>query len=152
MSPRDDSLSFDLVGDDEVSDGVGGWEDLARPRRKSAVEWVGTPAMTLVLPLLIDGTERAVGVDAVIEWKCARLFSWGRKTKKTGLPVVLRATGPIRCTAQQRWVINGLSWGGQIRNADGRRVQQYVTVTLKEYIEAAVLKGPAARARDRQGS
>lgn len=138
-------IQLDLVGTDSRSGGVGGWQELTRPRRKAAVEWLGTPQLEMTVPLLIDGTEVQVGVDVSIEPTIRKLISWALKDKGTGQPPIVRLDGPISATQQQRWVIQTLEWGAMMRNQRGQRVQQYVTVTFLEYLEAEVLKGPARK-------
>lgn len=162
--PSGPGLWFELLGDDEITGGVGGWEDLPRPRRRNAVQWVGTPALSLGLPLLLSGVDQAHTTSALsrrpihtvfardtsVESAVRQLTSWGQKTKKTGQPPILRVAGPVRGPQTARWVIEDLEWGPQIRNRDGQRIQQEVTVRLKEYIEAAVVRGPAAASRNRR--
>ncbi len=148
--PVSPGLRFDLVGDDELTGGAGGWQDIARPRRRTAVEWVGTPAYTYVLPLMIDGIETSPGGNTVVESAIKTLTSWGTPTSKTGQPPVVRLAGPLRAPDSLRWVIDDITWGEQIRNNAGRRIQQQVTVTLKEFVEPTLMKGPAARARNRK--
>ena len=151
IRPRGPGIRFELIGDDTVTGGVGGWEDLPRPRRRAATDYVGTPAYTEVLPLLIDGTETSRGHDTPIEGRIRTLISWGVPRKGADRPAVLRISGPLRVPASKRWVIQDLEWGPQIRNQAGRRVQQYVTVTLKEYVEPVILRGPAAKSRGGKG-
>ncbi|WP_243061140.1 hypothetical protein [Nocardioides sp. SR21] len=102
-----------------------------------------------MLPLLLDGTEIRVGVDKPIEADCQRLLAWSANpTEKTGEPVVLIATGPLKAQPTVRWVITDLTWGGQIRNGDGKRVQQYVTVTLAEHLAPVIRRSPAKKVRE----
>lgn len=147
---RDDEIRLDLVGDDRLTGGVGAWSTVARPRRRAAVEWTGTSGFTYVLPLLLDGLEVSVGRDRSVEADIRKLLTWASQpTKSTGQPVVLRATGPLRTPPTVRWVITDLAWGGQIRRDDGRRVQQYVTITLTEHTAARVRRSPAKKSRDK---
>jgi hypothetical protein len=146
-SPPGPGIRFELTGDDTLTGGAGGWNDVARPRRRAALEWVGTPAYQLILPLLLDGMETTIGHDTVIEPQCRQVAAWATKDEKTGRPTILKATGPIRVGEQKRWVIQDITWEGQVRNKKGRRIQQHLTVTLKEYIEATVLKSPVAKAK-----
>lgn len=152
VSPARDGIRLDLVGDDTLTGGVGAWATVNRPRHRDAVEWTGTSGYTYVLPLLLDGTEISVGVDRTVEAECRTLIDWAAKpTKATSQPVVLVATGPLKTAPTTRWVITDLAWGGQIRNANGKRVQQYVTVTLTEHLSATVRKSPAKKVRDKSG-
>lgn len=152
VEPFDIGMNLKLVGEDQLGGGVGRWTVINRPRRRDALEWSGTSGLTYVLPLLLDGVEVSVGRDRPVESECARLVSWAADpTKATHQPTILTAVGPLKTPPSVRWVVTDLAWGAQIRGTDGRRVQQYVTVTLTEYAAATVRKSPAKRVRDQQG-
>lgn len=150
VHPGGPALVFDLIGDDILTGGTGGWDSLSRPRREAATEWVGTPATTYVLPLLIDGIETQVGRDTVIESACRQVEKWGMPAKKTGQPPILRVTGLVQVSTSSRWVVNDIEWGTAIRNQDGRRIQQPITLTLLKYVEPKIVRGPAHAARNRR--
>ena len=150
--PVQDGIKAELVGDDVLSGGVGTWEAVPRPRRREAVEWTGTTGYTYVLTLLLDGMEDRPGRDESIEPQCRALQKWaGQPTKKTDEPSVVKLRGPLQTPESVRWVITDLAWGPKVRNRNGNRVQQYVTVTFKEYQDAVLLKGPAAKHRHKKG-
>lgn len=140
-------MQIDLVGEDTVGGGAGGWGELPRPRRTPAVEWLGTPLKTLTLPLLLDGTERRPGVDRSIEPDIRTIIEWASKDDALGQPPVLQVRGPVATTPSHRWVIQDIAWGPMIRDAREQRVQQYLNLTLWEYAEAEVLRGPARKWR-----
>ncbi|MDI6911485.1 hypothetical protein [Nocardioides sp.] len=149
--PAGPGVWFDLIGDDDPREGSAGWQDVSRPRRQSGVEWVGQSASAYVLPLLLDGVEVSPGRDQVIEKDIRAVRSWFVKTKKTGEPPVLAITGPLHFPKSMRWVVADMVWGAKIRDPGGRRVQQALTLTLKQYLEPSVVKSPAKKARHRQG-
>lgn len=152
VRPERRGIRFELVGDDKPTGGTAVWADVDRPRRRQGAEFTGITARRNVLPLLLTGMEKTPGRDVTIEPECRQLQEWAAKpTKKTNLPCILKATGPLRTGESVRWVIESIEWGDQIRNARGRRVQQYVTVTLREYIAANVKRSPAKASRDRKG-
>lgn len=152
VNPDRPPITLHLVGPDQLTGGVGAWETLSRPRRRDAVEWTGTTAFTYVLPLLLDGMEHRPGVDISVEADCWALLDWASEaTKKTDQPCIVKISGPLQPPAGIRWVITGIEWGDKVRNRAGRRVQQYVTLTLRQYVEAAVLKGPAAKSKHHRG-
>lgn len=143
---------FELVDEDQPREDAGGWQDVARPRRQTAVEWIGGGAATYVLPLMLDGVETTPGRDASIEAQVRAVRSWIRPTKKTGEPPVLRIAGPLHFPETMRWVVDDITWGAKIRNNNtGRRVQQMLTISLKQYLEPTVVKSPAKKARNRNG-
>lgn len=150
--PIGSGLNASLVGADTLTGGVGVWDSVARPRQREALEWTGTSGFTYVLPLVFDGLDFWPGRDNSVEAGCRLLQKWaGDPTKKTGEPTIVRLSGPLQTPDSIRWVITGLDWGAKVRNREGRRVQQYVTVTFREHTEAVVLKGPAAKSRNRRG-
>ncbi len=152
VDPPGPPLRFHLYGDDEVSGGVGGWEVIERPRRKASVEWVGVRApWTISLPLLTDGLDVLPGDNRSVEPKIDALISLAQIAPGRDQPPVLTLSGPIRVRRpNMRWVIESFQWGPQVRRSDAARVQQEVTVTLLEYVEAEILLGPAAQARARR--
>lgn len=148
--PTGPSVVLDLAGDDDLAGGVGGWTSLDRPRRPAAVSWTGTPAQSYTLPLLLDGIEAGgIGVDLPVESDCQQLLAWGRGSV-TNTPPVLQVTGAVIVPGTSRWVLQDLSWGAKERDRLGRRVQQYVTVTLLEYVATVLLNSPAKKARHHQ--
>lgn len=152
VNPNGKALRLHLAGDDALGGGVGGWEVVARPRRRSGVEWVGHEPWTLSLPLVTSGVDVRGNRDVSVEAKIRQLVAMAQKTKKTDEPPIIKVSGPIRLPSpRMRWVITGLEWGAQMRNKRGRRIQQEVTVHLLEHVRADILRGPAAAARARKG-
>ena len=174
VRPAGGSITLDLAGDDQLTGGVSNWTTVDRPRRRQAVEWAGVTGFTYVLPLVLNGVDAGGGStsyngevghivqrpgpvhqggrDVVVEPDIQQLLKWASKaTKKTGQPVVVRLAGPLKAPDSVRWVISSLDWGAQIRNRSGRRIQQYVTVTLVEWVDADVKRSPAKKSRHKHG-
>lgn len=146
--PAGPGLRFHLVGDDELTGGVGGWEVVPRARRRGAAEWVGVEPYRLALPLLTTGFDVTPGENVSVEAKLVALERLALKVPGGLQPPVLQVLGPVRVPrADQRWVIEDIEWGAQVRRSDQQRIQQEMTVRLLEYVTAEVLLGPAARAR-----
>lgn len=151
VDPVVGSVSFDQTDYESIAGGVGGWEDIDRPRNTSALGWVGTPAKTLTLPLALDGMEAVgVGIDRSVEPPCALVASWGLPARGTGVPPILQVLGLVTVSPAERWVVDGIDWGPYVVNRDNVRVQQNLTLTLKRYQAADVVLGPAAKARAKQ--
>lgn len=148
VDPPGPSLVCQLAGDDDLAGGVGGWTSLDRPRRTSAASWVGTPAQTYTLPLLLDGL--AAGDEVSVEAACLQLQLWGAGDAATP-PPVLQVLGEVLVQPTSRWVLQDLAWGARERDASGSRVQQDVTVTLLAYTAPVLLKSPAKKARQHRG-
>lgn len=153
VTPNRRPLRFHLNGDDELTGGVGGWEDVPRPRRRATSEWVGSPVFQLAVPLITSGIDAGrPGRDVSVEPKLRALVALGQPTVKTGEPPILKVTGPLRVPSPKtRWVLVDIEWGAQIRNSRGQRIQQEMTVILREYVRGDILRGPAAAARARKG-
>lgn len=141
------AVVFELVGDPDAAGGVGGWSPIDRPRRSAAVEWLGTPARTQTLPVLLNGLEVAPGVDLSIEPQLGAIVAWGEPAQVTDdQPPPLILAGPIPFTDGQ-WVLDDITWGAMTRDAAGRRTQQYLTLAFTEYLTTQILKSPAKKAR-----
>lgn len=138
-------LRLHLVGDQTFTGGDARWQEVERPRKHTAVEWVGTDLHRMTLPLLFDGADANTSVEGL----CNTLARWQRPDRRTDRPPLLKAAGPIRQPSYGcLWVIDKLVWAPEcIRKADGRRVQQACELTLLEYKAGEVTLGPAARAR-----
>jgi hypothetical protein len=153
VRPAGRPLDLHLLGDDELTGGVGGWEAVPRPRRKAGTEWAGSELWSLTLPLLLTGiTDSRKRPNTSIEDEIRRLIDMGTKEKKTGQPPLLRVRGPLLIpNASIRWVITSIEWGPRIRNDRNRRIQQEMTVQLLEHVRLTVRRGPAAKTRDKLG-
>lgn len=149
--PPKPGITCELDDNETISGGVGGWETLDRPRNTPATAWVGTPAKTLELPLLLDGREAGgIGIDQVVEGACRRLERWGMPTGKTGQPDILRVDGLVRVSSASRWVIQDIAWGEYEVNEAAQRVMQVLTLTLLEHEAAELVQSRAKRARKRK--
>lgn len=118
----------------ELAGGVGGWNEIARPRRTSLMEWGGTSLYTQKVPLLLD--EHASGGN--VQDLVSRLEAWGRPVGKAAPPVVkIRGAGLEHVGLD--WVINGLSRGDGIIDRWGRLSRRSVVVELLQFDESAFL-------------
>lgn len=141
-------LVFGLTGDDSVTGGVGGWETLDRSGRVQSVAWVGTPAVTWALPLILDGMD----TDQSVESDVSRLLEWASSDSPSVPPAVLSVSAPAgRAPSGSTWVIQDIEWGEQVRNGANRRTQQELVLTLLEYVPGAVLRGPVAKSNAAKG-
>ena len=141
------TVTIDLLDVPTLTGGAGGWSELTRPRRTSAIEWTGTPIRSQSIPGQLSGLEVAPGVDRAVEPAVAALLALSIPTAATGEPPAVTVSGPVLATDGQ-WVVNDPGWGAALRAATGQRIQQQVTVTLLEYVTPQLLKSPAKRARE----
>lgn len=123
-----------------ASGGVGGWEEIAHPKRPSSTEYGGQPLRSLTIEALFDGWQQQQSVEEPLRI----LDVWGRIPPGRREPAVLQLDyanfGPLR------WVVNGLDLGDTLRGATGLRVRQYVTITLLEHRDAELFISPVKRA------
>lgn len=129
--------------------GVGGWSEIGHVKRPSSVEFEGTPLRTLTVPLMLDGWTgnrfwaRRDGARIDVEETCRILEALGRPPGGRVEPPVLQFVyGPH---TPLRWVLNGLDWGAELRNASARRVRAEVTLQLLEYRDTVLTVSPAKR-------
>lgn len=120
--------------------GIGGWEEVAHPKRESTTEWSGTPLRTLTLELVLDENRLTDDVENAVRI----LNVWGRTQPGWHEPSVLSFGWGT--WAAWRWVVNGLEYGETVHNAAGRRTRQAVTVELLEHRTAVLALTPAKRA------
>jgi hypothetical protein len=115
-----------------VTAGYGGWNEVARPRRRPLTVWQGSPGLRMDLPVLIDGWK----TGASIERQIAQLSKLGFPVASDGSPprIRLRARGGTVPNQSKVWVVDAISWGDALANAKGNRVRQQATLSLLEFI------------------
>ena len=126
-------------GDINITGGGGGWVSVQRPQRSPATSWRGaTDAYTIEVPLIFDVFGQD---DADVENSCRTLeIMSGTLTSAYVQPpiLILNANGALPNDVFNfpplRWVIpDEPVWGEQLRNSQGRRVRQCVTVKFMKY-------------------
>jgi len=131
----------------EVTQGYGGWEEVARPRRPPITTFKGSPALHLSLSLLLDGwaTGRSVEHDITA------LQRMGSPTAASGEPprLHIQAKGQAIPYQARRWVVDTITWGDAMMNKNGDRVRQHATLALIEYVEDVHLQERSAANRRR---
>lgn len=123
------------------------------PQRIGVTVFAGFDPVTATLPILFDNFGGTTGVDTHIE-KAINMLEWmaGRGEAVNGhvAPAAARESKPpaVRVVSNDvngnptgiiphqyrhvKWIITGLAWGYSIRDANGNRQRQKVTVTLME--------------------
>jgi LysM domain len=126
------NLSVRLYDRPNVTQGFGGWAEVARPRRSTLTTWTGAPALRMDLPVLLDQFR----VGSSIERRLAQLERLATATASDGNPprVRVRTTGAAVPYQGRVWVVDQLTWGDALMNHAGNRVRQQVTLGLLEYI------------------
>jgi hypothetical protein len=154
VTPAGAAVAVILSDFENLAGGEGGWETLDRPRRAAAAGWVGLPEKTLTLPVTVDGMDkRGVGLDdpAGVATVLNRIDAYAQPARATGEPPILQIVGVPRVSAGDRWVLQSIDRGEYVSDAAGRLIQAQLTLTLLRYLEAALVKGPAAKARAKKG-
>lgn len=148
-----------LSGERPNVEGFGGWEEVARPRRKPLTTWRGSPALHLTLGLLLDG----YAADRSVEAEITRLLRMASPNSSAGEPPVVRvqAAGSAIPYQNKPWVVGELSFGDALMNSRGNRTRQEVSLTLLEHVVDVYLsekaaahrrRANAARAKTKQGA
>lgn len=137
-----------LLGADgaRVTGGYGGWVDVPRPRRLALTQWDGRSPFEMAVQLVLD----AHADDGSVEAQCSALERMALPPRSLAEPPVITITGPVPHD-DLTWVVLGLDWGSAMRNEDGNRSRQEVTVTLKRYVadDRLQLRPAAERAREK---
>jgi LysM domain len=115
-----------------VTQGYGGWSEVARPRRSTLSVWQGIPALRMDLSILLDRFR----IQSSIEQQIAQLERLSGPSASDGAPARVKITARGNAVPRQGriWVIDSLSWGDRAMNAKGNRVRQQVTLGLLEYV------------------
>jgi hypothetical protein len=122
-----------------ITGGSGGWQSVPRPLNDPVSVWRGPQTVyTMEIPLVFDVYDQP-GAD--IEDRCRTLeLMCGTHTSPVAQPplLVLNANGGIPNDVYNfpplRWVVpDDPVWGDQLRNENGRRSRQVVTVKFMKY-------------------
>jgi len=119
--------------------GFGGWEITQRPRQVGMTIWQGTEPLSVELELILDGYSGQPAPDYKSQEPTLRQLYAVARGDDESPPGVVRVQGvPL---IVQRWVIESLELGDAIlRQTDGSRVRQQVTLTLREYVPPSYLQ------------
>lgn len=142
---EDKKLKFDsLVGEGtiNITGGGAGWESVALPQDAPVSVWRGSQNVyTMEIPLVFDVYDADDSLNWDVEARCRTLEKmYGALTNPPRQPplLILDANGAIPNDVYNfpplRWVISEEpTWGEQLRNANGRRTRQIVTVKFMKY-------------------
>lgn len=131
-----------MLIDAKLTDGIGGWETVTRPRQTAMTVWTGSPPFQLALHVLFDeyGPIR-IGENADVEHRIAEILRAGRGAGSE--PSTWRIDGlPMMFDTVKEWVLNTAEPGDVVlrRPSDYRRVRQEYTLTFLEYVPPKYLK------------
>ena len=133
--------------------GYGGWERIARPRRKALTEWQGNEGLSFDLTFVFDAIRDDYG--AGVEPTCASLDLLGGIGE--GEPALCRIhsdpAGLIPYgfgrNPDKLWFVESINWDGDetVYNNVGNRVQVTGSIVLTEYIKDERLEEQSSVAR-----
>lgn len=129
-----------------ISGGAGAFDDVARPGRRSVVEWTGQPLRRLAFGLILDADllER----DSV-DGGCLNLERMAAPVGLAGPPEVTLSAPNGRAPVphgELSWLIESLEWGDATWQAD-RRTRQAAKLGLVEAQTTASRVTPANQGR-----
>jgi hypothetical protein len=120
--------------------GYGGWEDIARPGRQPATNFVGA-SEGRTLPIAIILGHWQAGWTQSIESNVRlleRLAEQPVNARRGTHPPLLTVRGPVR-HGGHTWVVDDLQWsddeGSTVVNPTGKLVRTRVVVVLRRYVE-----------------
>lgn len=108
-----------------LTGGVGGWQEVARPRRVALLQWQGRSPFRMTISMLLDG----LALDLSVEADCEALRQMGLPVAAGGEPPVVTVIGAVP-KIDGVWVVDTIDWGDATYSSLGYRVRQAVTVTL----------------------
>lgn len=126
--------------------GFGGWQEVARPRRVSFMDWQGNAPIRLQFGLMLDKWGDG---PQTCEQDCLDLERMGRPGPQNQKPPTIKITEGELPHMNVTWALDSLEWGDCIRQRDtGKRVRQVVSLTLVALSDPyASAKSPAASNR-----
>lgn len=115
-----------------ITGGVGGWEITGRPLQVGMTTWGGVEPFQVTFGLMLDGLHSGASVEDLLR----RVVRVGRGDAESP-PGVLAVLG-LSLPADE-WVLEGLEFSDPILRADGQRVRQQLSLTLREYVPPSYL-------------
>jgi hypothetical protein len=143
-------------GNLDMTQGVGGWDEIDRPGRTPVSRWRHRTALKLDIPLWMHN-DRRESVEPQVATLTGLAGRGPRWTEAEPPHLIFDTAGVSPWDAQtypdQRWVIDTLAWGSNVlHNHAGNRYRQDATVTLLQFIDDQVITDKSlARRRQHRG-
>lgn len=120
------------AGAAQITDGFGGWEEIARPNQAPITEWTHEPLRRLTVPIMLDGWAE----NEPVQGRLGDLLDLGR-AHKGDPPPVFTVEGPIPLSGK-KFVVESISLDTEstLRAPNGNLLRQALTLNLMEYIAA----------------
>lgn len=140
-----------LIGENEptVTDGRGGWSEVARLRKPSVIEWLGPNSHKATVEILLD----AWGSGGTVEPQLAVVEAIAPLSPTVETPTVYVVGWP-HIPATIPWVVQSAAPSGTLRRADGRVARVLFTFDLLQYRagDVVVRNSPAKAAVAKAGT
>jgi nucleoid-associated protein YgaU len=132
----------------ETTDGRGGWSEVARQRRPSVVEWLGTSTLKATLPLMLDAW--AGGGTVASSLGVINAMAPISPTKE---PIAVTVTGAWPIPSNIHWQIQSVTWGERVLRPDGQVARAEATLELVQDTRADVVirTSPAKASKTKNG-
>lgn len=114
-----------------ITQGYGGFDEIARPGRRSIVTWSGAPPYRMSLALVLDGWRLRESVDA----DCVALERMATMLRAYQSPPKVRVRGVAVPKSGLDWRIDELAWGDVLRDKAGTRLRQRVALVLVQAVD-----------------
>lgn len=143
-------------GNVDMTQGVGGWDEVDRPGRTPISRWRHRVALKVDVPLWIASTDRT-SIEPQIQVLTALAGRGPRWVEAEPPHLIFDTAGVSPWDAQtypdQLWVIDQLAWGTSVlHNHAGNRYRQDATVTLLQFIDdVAIPDQSLAKRRQTRG-
>lgn len=125
-----------LLGESQpvLSGGIGGWEEVARPRKQALMTWKGTPLRTLEIEVMFDGWVSGSSMEDSVKL----LRRLGEIVPSVSRPPIVQVEGFI-INSTGDWIVNDIAFeDGELRGDDGTLLRSVATVSLIEFIPASI--------------
>lgn len=132
-----------------VTDGRGGWEEKARPRRPAVVEWAGPAARKATIEILLDAWKTGGSIAA----QMAVVDALAPPAPRVEGPVLYVIGSPL-VPSTVPWVAQSVDFADALERRGGGLARVTVTFTLIEKRTADVVtrSSPAKRSTGRNGT
>lgn len=132
-----------------VTDGRGGWEEKARPRRQAVVEWTGPAARKATVEILLDAWQSGGSITSEL----AVVDALAPQAAAVEGPV-LYVTGSPAIPSTVPWVAQKVTFSDWIERGDGVPTRVTVSFDLieKRVADVVTRSSPAKRSTGRNGT
>jgi hypothetical protein len=141
-------------GNLDLTQGIGGWDEVDRPGRTPISRWRHRTALKVDVPLWMNNRDRT-SVESQIQMLTG-LAGRGPKWAEAEPPHLIFDTAgvspwDVQAYPDQRWVIDALTWGSNVlHNQAGNRYRQDATVTLLQFVDDVAIPDQSLARRAQQ--